>query len=69
MRHARCRRTRVAFSGTLQRLLEGSGWGVLRPTVDFVLLCAGVVIALGGVDATLHVSADAAPRCWRCRRW
>ncbi len=50
-----------AFSGTLQRLLEGSGWGVLRPTVDFVLLCLGVVIALGGVDATLQVSAVLAP--------
>ncbi len=49
------------FSGPLQRLLEGSGWDVLRPTVDFVLLCIGVVAALGGVDATLHVSAEQAP--------
>jgi exopolysaccharide biosynthesis polyprenyl glycosylphosphotransferase len=50
-----------AFSGTLQRLLEGSGWDILRPTVDFLLLCLGVVIALGGVDDTLHVSAVLAP--------
>jgi exopolysaccharide biosynthesis polyprenyl glycosylphosphotransferase len=49
------------FTGPLQLLLEGSGWGVLRPTVDFVLLCAAVVVALGGVDATEHVSADFAP--------
>jgi exopolysaccharide biosynthesis polyprenyl glycosylphosphotransferase len=50
-----------SFSGTLQRLLEGSGWDILRPSADFVLLCLGVVIALGGVDATLHVPAVLAP--------
>ena len=49
------------FSGPLQRLLEGSGWGILRPTVDFTLLCIAAVAALGGVDATLHVSAALAP--------
>ena len=32
--------------------------------------CASaVVVALGGVHATLNVSAAAARRCWRCRRW
>ena len=30
-----------SFAGPLQWALEGSGWGVLRPAVDFVLLCAG----------------------------
>jgi exopolysaccharide biosynthesis polyprenyl glycosylphosphotransferase len=50
-----------AFSGPLQRLLEGSGWGVLRPTVDLVLLYAGVVAALGGMSAALSVSAEQAP--------
>jgi exopolysaccharide biosynthesis polyprenyl glycosylphosphotransferase len=49
------------FSGPLQLLLEGSGWGVLRPTVDFVLLCVAVVAALGGVNAAAHVSAEQAP--------
>jgi exopolysaccharide biosynthesis polyprenyl glycosylphosphotransferase len=43
-----------AFYGPLQWALEGPGWGVMRPTVDFVLLCAAIVFALGGVDATLH---------------
>jgi exopolysaccharide biosynthesis polyprenyl glycosylphosphotransferase len=49
------------FAGPLQLLLEGSGWGILRPTVDLTLLCVAVVAALGGVDATLHVSAELAP--------
>jgi exopolysaccharide biosynthesis polyprenyl glycosylphosphotransferase len=49
------------FSGTLQWLLEGPGWGLLRPTVDFVLLALAVVFALGGVDETLHPSALRAP--------
>lgn len=50
-----------AFAGPLQLLLEGAGWSVLRPTVDFLLLSLGVVIALGGVDATAQVSAELAP--------
>ncbi len=50
-----------AFSGPLQWLLDEPGWGVLRPTVDFVLLCAAVMLALGGVHATLHTSAVSAP--------
>jgi exopolysaccharide biosynthesis polyprenyl glycosylphosphotransferase len=49
------------FGGPLQWALEGSGWSLLRPTVDFVLLCAAVIVALGGVDAVLHVSAVQAP--------
>lgn len=49
------------FPGRLQWLLEGSGWSALRPTVDFVLICAAVVAAFGGVHATLHPSAKAAP--------
>jgi exopolysaccharide biosynthesis polyprenyl glycosylphosphotransferase len=50
-----------AFSGPLQWLLEGPGWGVLRPTVDFVLLCSAVVLALGGVSEALHAPAVRAP--------
>jgi exopolysaccharide biosynthesis polyprenyl glycosylphosphotransferase len=49
------------FGGPLQWLLEGAGWSVLRPTVDFVLLCAAVVFAVGGVGATLHAPAVRAP--------
>ncbi len=49
------------FRGPLQWLLEGSGWDVLRPSVDFLLLCVAVVFALGGVQATLHVPAMQAP--------
>jgi exopolysaccharide biosynthesis polyprenyl glycosylphosphotransferase len=50
-----------AFSGPLQRMLEGSGWGVLRPTVDLVLLYVGVILALGGMGAAMSVPAEEAP--------
>jgi len=50
-----------SFRGPLQWLLEGPGWDVLRPAADFVLLCVAIVLALGGVQATLHVSAMEAP--------
>jgi exopolysaccharide biosynthesis polyprenyl glycosylphosphotransferase len=49
------------FGGPLQWALEGSGWTVVRQAVDFTLLCVAVVLALGGVHATLHVSATSAP--------
>ncbi len=52
---------RSAFRGPLQWALEGPGWGILRPTVDFVLLCVAVTIALGGVNATLHTPSVRAP--------
>ncbi len=51
----------VGFGGRLQWALEGPGWSVLRPTADFVLLCSAVIVALGGVYATRHVSATQAP--------
>ena len=47
--------------GPLQWALEGPGWAVVRPAVDFALLCGAVVLALGGVRATLHTSAVRAP--------
>jgi len=50
-----------SFRGPLQWLLEGSGWELLRPTVDLVLLYVAVAIALGGWGATLHVGAVQAP--------
>ena len=49
------------FHSPLQWALEGPGWGVLRPTVDFALLCAAVVVALGGVNGALGVPAVDAP--------
>ena len=49
------------FRGPLQWLLEGSGWDVLRPSVDLVLLYVAVVLALGGLRATLNVPAVQAP--------
>jgi exopolysaccharide biosynthesis polyprenyl glycosylphosphotransferase len=49
------------FHGPLQWLLEGPGWDLLRPAVDFVLLCVAVVFAVGGWQASLHVSALQAP--------
>jgi exopolysaccharide biosynthesis polyprenyl glycosylphosphotransferase len=50
-----------SFHGPLQWLLEGPGWDMLRPAADFVLLCVAVVLALGGVQATLQVSSMEAP--------
>jgi len=50
-----------AFSGPLQWLLDGPGWGVLRPAVDLVLLCMAVVSALGGVPGIVNVSPVRAP--------
>jgi exopolysaccharide biosynthesis polyprenyl glycosylphosphotransferase len=52
---------RGTFGGPLQWALEGAGWGLVRPAVDFVLLCLAVILALGGVHATTHVSAVRAP--------
>ena len=53
------------WSGTFQRplqwALEGPGWGILRSALDFVLVCAAVVLALGGVNPALEVSAATAP--------
>ncbi len=49
------------FEGRLQWALEGPGWSVLRPVLDFVLLCFAVTLSLGGLDEVLHVSAVQAP--------
>ncbi len=49
------------FAGRLQWALEGAGWRMLRPAVDLVLLCAAVVVALGGMHATLYVPPAQAP--------
>ncbi|HWD10432.1 MAG TPA: sugar transferase [Solirubrobacteraceae bacterium] len=54
-------RRRGSFRGPLQWALEGRGWAVVRPSVDFVMLAVAVVVALGGVNRTLHVSGLRAP--------
>jgi exopolysaccharide biosynthesis polyprenyl glycosylphosphotransferase len=52
---------RHTFQGPLQWALEGWGWGVVRPAVDFAMVAAAVVVALGGVHETLHASSARAP--------
>jgi exopolysaccharide biosynthesis polyprenyl glycosylphosphotransferase len=52
---------RGIFGGHLQWALEGRGWTVLRPALDFVLLSIAITIAIGGVHQALHAEADAAP--------
>jgi len=49
------------FQGRLQWALEGRGWGLVRPAVDFVLLSLAVIVALGGIESTLNVSPMRAP--------
>ena len=48
------------FRGPLQWALEGSGWRVLRPAVDFVFLCLSLLIALGA-HRTFHAGSTRAP--------
>jgi exopolysaccharide biosynthesis polyprenyl glycosylphosphotransferase len=52
---------RGAFQGPLQLLLEGTGWNVLRPVVDLLLMYVGVVLALGGAGATLELPTVGSP--------
>jgi exopolysaccharide biosynthesis polyprenyl glycosylphosphotransferase len=49
------------FAGPLQWALEGRGWRLLRPALDFVVLWVAVVISLGGINETIHVSEVSAP--------
>jgi exopolysaccharide biosynthesis polyprenyl glycosylphosphotransferase len=49
------------FGGPVQWVLEGAGWEVVRPLLDLVVLCFAVVLALGGLRATVHVSSIGAP--------
>ena len=51
----------AAFAGPLQWALEGRGWWLLRPGVDFIMLAVAVVVSLGGVHAALNVAPDRAP--------
>jgi exopolysaccharide biosynthesis polyprenyl glycosylphosphotransferase len=49
------------FGGPLQWLLEGRGWGLIRPLSDFALVCIAVLVAFGGLHAVLHVDGRRAP--------
>src|SRR5271154_7069449 len=51
----------IAFRGPLQWSLEGRGWAVLRPTVDFVVLCVAVALSGGGPSGLLRISPSQAP--------
>jgi exopolysaccharide biosynthesis polyprenyl glycosylphosphotransferase len=51
----------ASFRGALQWALEGPGWSILRPTVDFVLLSTATIVALGGITDTLEVPRVRAP--------
>jgi exopolysaccharide biosynthesis polyprenyl glycosylphosphotransferase len=44
------------LSGRLQWALDGPGWSVLRPGLDFVLMCIAVGITMGGLHGALHPS-------------
>jgi exopolysaccharide biosynthesis polyprenyl glycosylphosphotransferase len=52
---------RARFRGPLQWALEGPGWGLIMPALDFALLCVALVVALGGLDKTTSVPDDRAP--------
>jgi exopolysaccharide biosynthesis polyprenyl glycosylphosphotransferase len=54
-------RQRGAFRGPLQWLLEGTGWSVLRLSVDLLLMYGGVLVALDGFGSTLQAPATSAP--------
>src|SRR5436190_12854912 len=49
------------FNGTLQWTLEGAGWSILRPALDFLLLWGAVTAALGGGAAMVHARPEQAP--------
>jgi exopolysaccharide biosynthesis polyprenyl glycosylphosphotransferase len=52
---------RGSFHEPLRWILDGPGWDIMRPTVDFVLLYVAVLVALGGVSAELHAPAVRVP--------
>src|SRR2546430_13291219 len=45
------------FAGRVQWALEGPGWSLLRPALDFVLVCIALTIAMGGVGGVLRPAA------------
>jgi exopolysaccharide biosynthesis polyprenyl glycosylphosphotransferase len=51
----------ASFRGPLQWALEGPGWDVLRPAVDFLMLCAALVLAFRGFTPIVHASSTLVP--------
>src|ERR1700730_14846523 len=45
---------RRILAGRLQWALEGSGWSILRPALDFMLMWVALVIAMGGMHGVLY---------------
>jgi exopolysaccharide biosynthesis polyprenyl glycosylphosphotransferase len=52
---------RADFHGPLQWALEGSGWGIVRPIIDFLMVWLALVIALGGFGSLVGVNDFRAP--------
>jgi exopolysaccharide biosynthesis polyprenyl glycosylphosphotransferase len=52
---------RRSLTGPLQWALEGPGWSVLRPALDFLLMSAAVMATTGGVRGVLHPGSLRAP--------
>ena len=44
----------TVLAGRLQWAMEGPGWSMLRPALDFVLVCVALTIAMGGVGGVLR---------------
>ena len=49
------------FHGPLQWALEGAGWGVVRPIIDFAMVWLALVIALGGFGNVVNADEFRAP--------
>src|SRR5437763_1467588 len=52
---------RRSLVGRLQWALEGPGWSVLRPALDFVLMCVALTVAMGGFQAAVDPDPHRAP--------
>jgi exopolysaccharide biosynthesis polyprenyl glycosylphosphotransferase len=49
------------FGGPLQWALEGSGWGIVRPIADFLMVCLAVLLAIGGFGSLVHINSLRGP--------
>jgi exopolysaccharide biosynthesis polyprenyl glycosylphosphotransferase len=49
------------LASRLQWALEGTGWTLLRPALDFLLMCVAVVIAMGSFRSAFHPDALSMP--------
>src|SRR5438477_6174597 len=52
---------RRSLVGRLQWALEGPGWSVLRPALDFVLMCVALTVTMGGFQAAVDPDPHRAP--------